>query len=534
MKRIVKYLFIIGALLMSGMIYTSCSDMTKDFEAKVFQYPDITISDFTPKTGRPGQQVTITGTNFGEYSDAAKVYFNGVLVTKIVSYSDNQMVVKVPDDAGVGPIAVDVWSHMHEFTDNFNFVPGAKVSKIDPAEGVAGDKISIFGSNFGTDASIVTVHFTTDIEVQVDSIADDVIVVTVPDGGDNGPITLQIGPQEITTSDFTYLTAYGLNYAFNTDGDLEGFQNSWGESNQLSVSGGNLTVVGDGTGNNAYLMNTAVPITTSEYPYIAIRVPQMPDGAKLTLALYNDGTVGGTKGDYSFNYITDYNGVYVFDLSIPELATGATFPIYMYVKFDNVASGTSFNIDWLRSYKTLEDIKIDNPLPEGKHVFDFEDPNDSQWLPAQNATSVIKDGKLKVTFDPAQFEGTNKRRADLYYVIQNKFPYPNGDFKDSWVYTSTYPILAIKFTKPAVVNFRPDITGLDSGFSNNDYKKDFEGQDVYYWDLSEKTTKDMVEPAVFQFKIPDITSPETGYEVDWIRTFKSKEELQAFISSSNF
>jgi hypothetical protein len=98
-----------------------------------------------------------------------------------------------------------------------------------------------------------------------------------------------------------------------------------------------------------------------------------------------------------------------------------------------------------------------------------------------------------------------------------------------WIYTKEYPILAIKFTKPATVAFRPDITGLDSGFSNNDYKKDFETDNVYYWNISEKTTKDRVECGVFQFKIPDITSAETGYEVDWLRTFKTKEELQAFL-----
>lgn len=139
-------------LLVGSLIYYSCTDFEKEYEGDVYMYPDITIDNFTPKSGRPNSNVTITGSNFGEYSDAANVTFNGVQVTKFVSYSDNQMIVKVPEDAGTGIVSVSVWTHTNEFSDEFTYIPGAKIFEVDATRAQVGDTVTISGEQFGNDA----------------------------------------------------------------------------------------------------------------------------------------------------------------------------------------------------------------------------------------------------------------------------------------------------------------------------------------------------------------------------------------------
>ncbi len=121
-------------------------------------------------------------------------------------------------------------------------------------------------------------------------------------------------------------------------------------------------------------------------------------------------------------------------------------------------------------------------------------------------------------------EGGN--RADLRHT-------PTTD-ADPWIYTSDYPILAMKYTKPAEEQMRPDIAIVDGGgiFGGKEYDDTYGEHDVYLWDLSQKEDLigvDREEFRIVQIKIPDITSGETGYELDWIRTFKSTAELENFL-----
>lgn len=349
----------------------SCSDMEKDYEGDALvAYPDITITGFTPASGTSGVPVTITGTNFGELIDAAEIRINNVLVTDILSYSDNQIVVRVPQNAGTGPVSVKVWTHTKATATNFEYLTGAQVTSISPSTGSAGDRVIISGTSFGTDESAVSVSFVNGGEAQILAFSDTEIEVVVPDGGTVGPVSVTVGEQIVTGPVFTYIAP-----------------------------------------------------------------------------------------------------------------------------------------------------------PAGKYMFEFDNPESPKWLPVQNSTYVVEDSKMKVTFNPAQFQGTTKRRADLQFIINGML---NGVAKDPWVYTSEFPILAIKFTKPATGNVSLDATG--AVFTNNTYNATYANREVYYYDLSVRITAPTASIPTFQFKIADITSPETGYEVDWIGTFRNTAELEAYIN----
>ena len=218
MKKLNKYSLFLVAFICGVILCTSCSDMEKEYQENLVTYPEITITDFNPKSGRPSSNVTITGTNFGEYSDAAKISFNGELVATIESYTDNQMVVKVPENAGTGKISVNVWTHAKAFETDFVYLPGAIVESVNPERGSPGDTISLIGENFGDDINIVSVLIG-DVEATVLSVSDTGISFLVPDVN-SGTLYLYVGGQEVEVG---YLLIGGVKLG----GTSFGHEGSW-------------------------------------------------------------------------------------------------------------------------------------------------------------------------------------------------------------------------------------------------------------------------------------------------------------------
>ncbi|SHG76769.1 Kelch repeat-containing protein [Flagellimonas flava] len=98
-----------------GKTYTSFQDFT------VLLPPPI-ISDFQPKEGVEGDEVTITGENFGEDASAVIILFHGSDPVEIQSISDNKIVVMAPD-AYSGPIQMGVKDQYTITSDDFTYLP---------------------------------------------------------------------------------------------------------------------------------------------------------------------------------------------------------------------------------------------------------------------------------------------------------------------------------------------------------------------------------------------------------------------------
>lgn len=157
----------------------------------------------------------------------------------------------------------------------------------------------------------------------------------------------------------------------------------------------------------------------------------------------------------------------------------------------------------------------------GKFSFQFNtDGNKEGWVSTHNSTSIVAGGAMKVAFDPAQFPDPLKRRADFQHT-------------GGMTVNPAYPIIAIKFNKPATVNITLD-TNLGKYKNNQNNWSGKVGADIYYYDIS---TGSFGSPAVlisaetaltiFQWKIADISSAETDYSVDWVASFASVAELNA-------
>jgi hypothetical protein len=80
-------------------VHTSLGDATSTATLTI----DPHISDFTPKTGPEGTQVTITGTGL---AGVASITFNGVAAPTVDHQSATSITVEVPHDPGTGVIEV--------------------------------------------------------------------------------------------------------------------------------------------------------------------------------------------------------------------------------------------------------------------------------------------------------------------------------------------------------------------------------------------------------------------------------------------
>jgi hypothetical protein len=165
---------------------------------------------------------------------------------------------------------------------------------------------------------------------------------------------------------------------------------------------------------------------------------------------------------------------------------------------------------------------------------DFSTGSTNNWKAATaGSTGQIVNGRFVVTLAP---------------VSGGKY---RGDFQKTGGVTfnrSTYPIVAIKFNKPPRCNYFFDTNlGSFNGTNNNATKIASGSGNVYYWDLSKGTlgTTTLAEGSTttltsFTFKIADVVLSSTEvaandiqYEVDWVKTFTSAEELRAYVGVNN-
>ncbi|MBO9204365.1 MULTISPECIES: DUF4979 domain-containing protein [Niastella] len=149
----------------------------------------------------------------------------------------------------------------------------------------------------------------------------------------------------------------------------------------------------------------------------------------------------------------------------------------------------------------------------------FIGTNDGWAAATSGSVATVQDGKLVVTLVP---QSNAKGRGDAKKTAGAKL-LPNN-----------YPIVAIRFKKPQVANITFD-TNLGSFGNGSNKWTGTVGDDIYYYDLTKGTfgataTKLPADRGTklttFQFKVADISSGETSYAIEWVKTVKSIEDLK--------
>ncbi len=165
--------------------------------------PAPTVTSFSPASGSPGSQVTLTGTNL---TGATAVTFGGVNAPAFVVNSATSLTVTVPAGAATGVLGVTTPGGTGASTGTFTVTvpPAPTISGLNPASGIVGAVVQISGTNL---------LGTTSVRVNGKAVETFVIfsatlvLAQIPDGATTGPISLSTsGGQAVSPTDYTILT----------------------------------------------------------------------------------------------------------------------------------------------------------------------------------------------------------------------------------------------------------------------------------------------------------------------------------------
>jgi hypothetical protein len=202
MKSSIKYIPFILALLSVAAIIDSC---TKGPNLKTYTFPAPQPNGFSPASGYPGTDIVITGSSFGDYPNAVKVFFNGVKADTIKSCEDGRIVVRVPKDALSGKVSLQVWTNGVDSMGTFTVIPVPVIKSISADAGTPGDTVIIKGTGYGTDLSKLGVAFNGTTGTILNVVADTLIKAVVPTGFSSGNISVIVNNFPVTGPGFAYL-----------------------------------------------------------------------------------------------------------------------------------------------------------------------------------------------------------------------------------------------------------------------------------------------------------------------------------------
>lgn len=493
-----------GLLVAMLLGFASCE---KGPNFREFNYAAPVVNDLSPAHGYIGSDVTITGADFGNLVKAVKVYFGGVLADTIRSVEDNKIVVQAPPNGVSGIITVEIFGKTDTTTSAFTYLPSAKIGIVSTDKAMEGDEVSITGENFGTDISKVQVFIGTN-EAQVVSVEPTLVKFRVPDVP-SGSVILVVDGQRLTGS---YLMVGMEKLTGTLIGHSGSYQNNTATTIAAAVDG-DITTYVDGataTGFVGYDLGAGKAAVLKSVRYVprSTHASRMANGE---IRGANDPTLSDYKVLYTITE-TPPVGVYTEKAIDDEQS-------YRYIYYYSPAGNC--NIAEIEFYGNV----VDKADPVGKYIWEFlKDGDNEGWTPQQSGAWTVSGGTLNVTFTQA----TGNKRSDL---LMTKLPVV--------INTGTYPIIAMKMIgKPEGARITFDTNNGSFGNGFNKYSTDYASKDVYYWDMSTLTLgsggakpNEQITFSTFQFKVADIpqTDPATGYKVDWIRTFESKEKLAAFL-----
>lgn len=121
----------------TGKVSITVSGQTSTSSSTFLVLQPLTITSFTPKTGKPGDVVTITGTNFNATTNNNLVQFNGTTAT-VTFATTTELKVTVPVGVTSGKIRVTTGGQTTTSTDDFAIDP------VGLSENLIEGKLSIF------------------------------------------------------------------------------------------------------------------------------------------------------------------------------------------------------------------------------------------------------------------------------------------------------------------------------------------------------------------------------------------------------
>jgi concanavalin A-like lectin/glucanase superfamily protein/IPT/TIG domain-containing protein len=203
-----------------------CNSCNKGPDIKTYDYPAPLPQGFSPNIGYAGTDIIITGSSFGDYRNAVKVFFNGIQADTIRSCEDGKIIVKVPAAAISGKVTLQVWTNTVDSIGSYTVIPSPVVKSVTPNVGFPGDTVIVNGSGFGTDIPKLNVSFNGPNGSIIDA-TDTLLTVIVPPGFTSGNLVVSVNNFPVTGPVFGALAtvpdpAYQLDFEDNLNDKMGG------------------------------------------------------------------------------------------------------------------------------------------------------------------------------------------------------------------------------------------------------------------------------------------------------------------------
>lgn len=184
------------------VILTNASPITSSSSfTLVTTLPLPTITGVSPLSGKVGDEVTISGTNFGTDINAVNVQFADGAIIKPKSVTTTQIIVVVPAMAITGQIKVTVANTPTvTSTSSFTVTAPPTITGFYTLTPTRGGETIIYGTNFGTDVNAIKVQFGKSELVTPREVGPTYLIVKVPITAVTGYVRVVITNKPIATS----------------------------------------------------------------------------------------------------------------------------------------------------------------------------------------------------------------------------------------------------------------------------------------------------------------------------------------------
>lgn len=278
MKKLYYLLFLCPLLSLSA-----CDEDDNEVVNMQNQDAPMTVTGINPAEGYTGDQLTVIGTEFGAAKAFVKVFI-GQNPTRVISCSEEKIVVEVPEDATTGQVTVELLNEKVTTDLMYKVLGKPSIEEVSPvykneSYGFAGGLVTFKGSNLGVKKEDVKVLFgNSKTSAEVMSWSSEEFVVKVPDDATSGNISLQISTQkDINTTPNAFRLVEHATLTKITPAK--------------SFKGSEVEIVGTNLGDNATLEGTVVlfgdkvaTILSCTSDKIVVKVPDDAEDCKVKVS----------------------------------------------------------------------------------------------------------------------------------------------------------------------------------------------------------------------------------------------------------
>ncbi|UCJ05716.1 IPT/TIG domain-containing protein [Chitinophaga pendula] len=257
----------------TGAVTIRVGDQTT--EVGNYTYQSLSVRDALPANGPAGASIRIVGEGFSSLKQPAVVTINGKTAS-IVSASDTAIVAEIPQDAGNGPIVVEVEGKTST-GPNFRY---QSITTAQPLTGGTGTRVVIKGQGFESLAAQNKVTFNGLAAIVEEASAEQLIVIAPPQLK-TGVLAVTINGQQITGPTFTVVPPPVIVAVTPLSGPA---------GTRMTIDGLNFST--NITENVVTLNNKPIPVKTASGHALTLEIPAGIGSGELKLAVNGQEVAG--------------------------------------------------------------------------------------------------------------------------------------------------------------------------------------------------------------------------------------------------